>query len=97
MKSPIAQAHKAKTMMTMMASSVFTRLSSTGVTTEQLFCNTTRDPEHFLIKAPSSPIQIFKRYITIQSYPVLLVVVEPVVLVEVVVHAAPEPGLEVAD
>ena len=95
MKSPIAQAHKAKTMMTMMASSVFTRLSSTGVTTEQLFCNTTRDPEHFLIKAPSSPMQ--KRLITIQSYPVLLVVVEPVVLVEVVVHAAPEPGLEVAD
>ena len=95
----MAQAHKAKTMMTMMASSVFTRLSSDGMTTEQLLCNITTDPENFSIKSPSSasPIQDFKRLITIQSYPVLLVVVEPVVLVEVVVHADPELGLEMAD
>ena len=49
----MAQAHKAKTMMTMMASSVFTRLSSGGMTTEQLLCNITTDPENFSIKAPS--------------------------------------------
>ena len=55
-KSPMAQAHKAKTMMTMMASSVFTRLSSGGMTTEQLLCNTMTDPENFSIKAPSISI-----------------------------------------